>query len=388
MESINILIDYFSLFRLCEVKGNNDVEMLDFIDKIIDTLGNTDSKKTNAIVDFDALEKLVHTYDIGKVIDEYYSKKKSKNIELCEIVKNGKDAILYDLFLHVSKYNNYITKKEIYMSTIMNDKNEDIDLFDILNYLEIKKTDIDPLLLEDISNYGNLEDMRKLATDIKTDTGLKRVLFDKIEDKNILLSILLHSNKKRIDKIIEIFSDEGVNINKVINSIPSIFIEYLVSSKCKYRDIEANYSNFIDNYELINKYKLSFKKMLNQPVFLINDNNENTLLINKLESYSNSIIKGVLEHIGSKFILNSSIVLSNIELLISYDIKLDDPDCYNGYTILAMDNLKEKIEYLINAKIADTNNKNLNYWRNLIYNDSRKTCKQHGDYGIIYSPQN
>ena len=48
----------------------------------------------------------------------------------------------------------------------------------------------DKKLLSDLSKYSNLDELKKRAIELKTGTGLKRVLFDKINDKNILLSIL------------------------------------------------------------------------------------------------------------------------------------------------------------------------------------------------------
>ena len=178
--------------------------------------------------------------------------------------------------------NKKVKSQDIPITSDINFNTIDVKLKDVLSYLEVSENDIDKDLLSDLSKYVNLDKFKAFAISIKTDSGMRRVLFDKLEDKNVLISIMLHSSLENVDNIIKIFMSENANINKVVSNIPSIFIKDLVSSKCKYNCVMCNYDNFVNNYSLIKENGVDFKKMLNFDIFFINDFNVNRGLVDKL----------------------------------------------------------------------------------------------------------
>ena len=290
MEYCNILNDYFNMFRISEINNENNTSRIKSIDNILRILDNFKSRTSNAqyITDFDNIVEVVNKNDISDIYSDYF-KDKEKNNNIINTINKGNDNIIYDVILNVIKYNNYLANKKVKSADIVLDTDISFDklnveLNDILNYLEIKDEKIDKDLLSDLCNISDINKLKEFAIKIKTDNGMRRVLFDKIEDKNILIIILLHSNLEIVDSVIKIFENEKANINKVVNNIPSIFIKDLISSKCKYNDIVTNYDNFIENYKLIKEKDIEFKKMLNQSLFFITDSNENRRLIDKLDS--------------------------------------------------------------------------------------------------------
>ena len=296
MDCINILIDYFNLFKTCETNSSNNTSELKKIDSILNNLNNVKEKndKIQYITDFNDIIEIVKKYDLTNEIANNYSQYETiiyiKDIK--SNVEKGIDYVLYDIIFNIIKFNNYLANKKIKtqdlsLNTDISFENLDVNLKDILNYLEIKDGDLDSNLIDDLSNYADINKIREFSIAVKTDNGLRRVLFDKIEDKNVLISILLHSNLEIVDSVIGVFEQEKSNLNKVINNIPSIFIKDLVNSKCKYNIVLTNYNNFISNYKLIKDSGLDFKKMLNQCVFFINDVDKNINIMDKLDSAVN-----------------------------------------------------------------------------------------------------
>lgn len=299
MEFIDVLLEYFSMFKKYEDSNNKDKNKLKNIDNIINILNNVKNRtdKIQYITNYKEVSKLASECDVNSILDDYLKEKynldrDSVNGYLKDIVNNinkGIDFVIYDIMLNLNRYNIYLMNKkvksqDIPITTDINFDNINVKLKDILDYLDVKEDDIDKDLLNDLSKYVDLHRFKDFAISIKTDNGMRRVLFDKIEDKNVLVSIMLHSNVDIVDNIIKIFVSENANINKVVSNIPSIFIKDLVSSKCKYNCVMCNYDNFINNYNLIKENGVDFKKMLNFDVFFINDFNTNKGLIDKLNS--------------------------------------------------------------------------------------------------------
>lgn len=281
------------------------------------------------------------------------------NLQLVEdVVKecenSNHDEILYKMYFELTKYNEYIADKKIKQTTPILDKDIDFDsieikLTDILSYLDISKESVDPLLYDDIKNYANLESLKEFSTYIKTSNDVVRTIYDKIEDKNVLLSILLHSSKDLVNNIIKIFKDNKSNINKVVSNIPTIFIKNKLNDKCKY-EVITNYDLFMSNYNLLNEYGINFKTMLKWPAFFVNDTLKNKDNIEKLISLD---IKpaNVLEYAGGVFTMNPEIIFNNIEVLRFHGIEFTDDNNNNGYTILGISNLDDRINYLIEKEM-------------------------------------
>lgn len=299
MEFIDVLLEYFSMFKKYEDSNNKDKNKLKNIDNIINILNNVKNRtdKIQYITNYKEVSKLASECDVNSILDDYLKEKynldrDSVNGYLKDIVNNinkGIDFVIYDIMLNLNRYNIYLMNKkvksqDIPITTDINFDNINVKLKDILDYLDVNEDVIDKDLLNDLSKYVDLDKFKEFAISIKTDNGMRRILFDKIEDKNVLISIMLHSSIDIIDNIIKIFASENANINKVVSNIPSIFIKDLVSSKCKYNCVMCNYDNFINNYNLIKENGVDFKKMLNFDVFFINDFNTNKGLVDKLNS--------------------------------------------------------------------------------------------------------
>lgn len=297
MEFINVLLEYFSMFKKYEESNENDKSILKNIDNIINILNNVKNRtdKIQYITNYKEVSKIATRCDISSILDDYLKEKynitkDSVSGYLKDIVNNinkGIDFIMYDIMLNLNRYNIYLMNKKVKSQDIpitsdINFNTIDVKLKDVLSYLEVSENDIDKDLLSDLSKYVNLDKFKTFAISIKTDSGMRRVLFDKLEDKNVLISIMLHSSLENVDNIIKIFMSENANINKVVSNIPSIFIKDLVSSKCKYNCIMCNYDNFVNNYSLIKENDVDFKKMLNFDIFFINDFNVNRGLVDKL----------------------------------------------------------------------------------------------------------
>ncbi len=297
MEFINILLEYFSMFKKYEESNENDKSILKNIDNIVNVLNNVKNRtdKIRYITNYKEVSKIATRCDISSILDDYLKEKynitkDSVSGYLKDIVNNinkGIDFIMYDIMLNLNRYNIYLMNKKVKSQDIpitsdINFNTIDVKLKDVLSYLEVSENDIDKDLLSDLSKYVNLGKFKAFAISIKTDSGMRRVLFDKLEDKNVLISIMLHSSLENVDNIIKIFMSENANINKVVSNIPSIFIKDLVSSKCKYNCVMCNYDNFVNNYSLIKENGVDFKKMLNFDIFFINDFNVNKGLVDKL----------------------------------------------------------------------------------------------------------
>ena len=264
------------------------------------------------------------------------------------------DSILNDVMLNVNRYNIYLMNKKVKFTipVLDNDipeENIEINLNDILNYLEVSKEDLDTKLLIDLENYVNFDEFENFAKLIKTSNDLERVLFDKLLDKNVLISILLHSNVENVKNIINIFKKYNANLNRVVNNIPYIFIKENINSKCKY-NIETYYDKFMGNVALLEKYDINFKNMLYHPVYFINDVKKNEEYINRLIEYGIKP-RNVLEHVGNILVLKPDVVFNNISVLKFHGIEFTDDNNNNGYTILGMNNLDEKIDYYIEKEM-------------------------------------
>ena len=279
---------------------------------------------------------IVDLNDIQALISEY------ENIDV--------DSILNDVMLNINRYNIYLMNKKVKFTIPVLDNdipenNIEIDLKTVLNYLDVDINDLDKNLLYDLERNVNFKEFENFAKLIKTSNDLERVLYDKILDKNILIAILLHSNIENVRNIISVFKKYNANLNRVVNNIPYIFIKEKVNDKCKY-NAYTYYDTFFGNASLLEKYDVNFKNMMYHPVFFINDVNKNEEYILKLIELG---IKpaNVLEHVGNILVLKPDVVFRNIDVLKFHGIEFTDDDNNNGYTILGMNNLDERIDYFI-----------------------------------------
>ena len=90
--------------------------------------------------------------------------------------------------------------------------------------------------------------------------------------------------------------------------------------------------------------------MMYHPVYFINDNKTNEDYMLKLVELG---IKpsNVLEHAGNMLVMKPDVVFKNIDVLKFHGIEFTDDNNNNGYTILGMNNLDEKIDYYIEKEM-------------------------------------
>lgn len=326
LNGIEVLEKYLNKYKDLEEQGNNNKSAIKRINRILEFISDR-----RYITDINEVQKIVSEYE-----------------------KVDEDSVLNDVMLNINRYNIYLMNKKVKFTipVLDNDIPEiitQIELKDVINYLETSELDLDKDLVYDLKHYINFENFENFAKLIKTSNDLERVLFDKILDKNVLLSILLHSNIDNVNNIISVFKKYNANLNRVVNNIPYIFIKDKISSKCKY-SVDTFYDRFFDNVSLLEKYNISFKNMMYHPVYFINDVKKNEEYITKLIELG---IKpaNVLEHVGNMLVLKPEVVFRNIDVLKFHGIEFTDDNNNNGYTILGMNNLDEKIDYYIEKEM-------------------------------------
>lgn len=327
LDGIDTLVNYFNKYKTTEENNVNlNKGNIKRINKILECI-----KDRRYLTDLNEIEKIVSIYE---------------NVDI--------DNILNDVMLNVNRYNVYLMNKKVKFTipVLDNDIPEnvvEINLKNVLDYLEVDESNIDANLLYDVKKYIDFEKFENFSKVIKTSNDFERILFDKILDKNVLLSILLHSNIELVNDIIGIFKKYNANLNRVINNIPYIFIKEKTNSNCKY-DVIPKYDWFINNVKLLEQYDISFKNMLYHPVYFVNDPVKNEEYILKLIELD---IKpaNVLEHVGNVLVLKPDVVFKNIDVLLFHGIRFTDDTNNNGYTILGMDNLDDRLDYYIEKEM-------------------------------------
>ena len=311
INGIDVLQKYLNKYKDIEEQGVNNKSNIKKINNILECI-----KDRRYIVDINDFQKLVYEYE-----------------------KTDVDNILNDLMLNINRYNIYLMNRKVKFTIPVLDNdipenNIKINLTDVLNYLDVSEENIDKNLLGDLENYVNFSEFESFAQLIKTSNDLERVLFDKIVDKNVLVSILLHSNIDNVRNIISVFKKYNANLNRVVSNIPYIFINESINDKCKYK-VETYYNTFLENVSLLEKYDISFKNMMYHPVYFINDVTKNEEYILKLIDLG---IKpsNVLEHVGNMLVLKPDVVFKIIDVLKFHGIDFSDDNNNNGYTILGI----------------------------------------------------
>lgn len=417
MDGIDAILEYLNVFKELEINNQNDEHVLKDINKLIKLFEDTKSRtsKIKYFDEYEIIKKIITRYDSNQIYKELcnrvlnsYNLTSEEEIKTNEIIPSyfkeilnnytnkGTDNILYDVMLNISRYNSYFMNKKpkSYELPIDSDIKEVVEaeeissIDDVLAYIDVEKDSLDKKLKNDLEKYVNINKFKEEAVKIKTALDMSNAVYEKIEDKDVLASILLHSDFEKIENICNNFSKNGVDsIKSVVDNIPSIFIKEPTNSKCKF-GVPCNYDNFMKNVELINSLGLDFKKMIKFPAFLVNDNIKNVELVNRLKEMSVNV-KNVLEHIASIFVTKPNVVFKNINILPLYGIKLTDDENNNGYTLLGMTELETKLDYLIeqgewkknDGEILD----NIDLIRGLIIRDDYKKWKNNYKYDKLDS---
>lgn len=366
------------VFKRIEVSNGEDAHIIKDIDKLISVLENAENRekaKIEYIVDYNLIQKLVERYDANIVYNELCSKimddydihneneiKLSDKVPvyLKDVLSNynnkGIDNILYDMMLNVNRYNNHFMNKRVRKYDLSIDadiasldKKTEIDIEKhILPHISANINELDENLVFDLKHFADVDKFRTMATAIKNEIGPIHTLYEKIEDKNVLASILLHSNLEIVNNVYKLFERFGnCSLSNVVSNIPSIFIKESINSKCKYK-VVCNYDNFVKNSKIIldNSLDLNREHLLKLTVFLVNDYSKNIKNIDYLKSRGVNV-KNVLEYVGNIMVIKPNVVFRNIDVLELYGVKLTDDNNNNGYSLLGMEYLDVKLDYLI-----------------------------------------
>lgn len=240
-------------------------------------------------MNIDLVDKLSKFNSLSSIIDIINTKKKLgiKDVEFIEEkIKQENpidlDNILYGIMLDILKYNNdclglnisETEKKEVLKLEKV------ITWDDILKYLNVDYSLIDNNLKIEMDNITNLKSIQDTARFIKNSRRAENRIVNKINDVNLIILILLYSNKKYISNIISYFKDgdvvDGRALGKAIESIPSIF---LMNTK---DGVPSNYELFIKNYEILKNEGVNVRNIIiNKPILMISSNLEN--LVNSIK---------------------------------------------------------------------------------------------------------
>lgn len=229
---------------------------------------------------YDGLSSLVNSINSNKIIS-------IKDVDFIEevIVRENPldlDNVLYGIMLDVLKYNN-----EFLGLNILESKNEEVQQQektlswnDILNYLNINYSLINYNLRVEMEKINNLKSVLETARFIKNSRRAENRIINKINDVNLVICILLYSNKKYISNIINYFKDgdvvDGRALGKAIESITSIFLVNTTG------ELPSNYELFIKNYEILKNEGVNVRNIIiNKPILMISSNLEN--LVNSIK---------------------------------------------------------------------------------------------------------
>lgn len=219
------------------------------------------------------LSSIIDTINANKLIsvsDVDFIEEQIKNENPTDL-----DNVLYNMMLEVLKYNNAflgleavdITNEEV------SDGSKNLSWDDILTYLDIDYNLIDNMLKEEMKKVSNLKTIEETARFIKNSRKAENRIINKLNDINLVICILLYSNKKYITNIISYFKNnnevDGRALGKAIEAIPSIFLVNAPES------IPSNYDLFIKNYELLQSENVKVRNIIiNKPIMMISSNLE------------------------------------------------------------------------------------------------------------------
>lgn len=309
-------------------------------EKLLEKLKIIDSKRIESINEKILSSKLISSSDIDI-------------IESCihDIKVNDVDSILYNVMYLIALYNAKVQglQKESVKEVDTSVPAKSIGWSDILTYLDINVSSLEPSVLERMKNVTNFSQIKETARFIKNSRKPENRIINKISDVNIVLKILMYSNKRMITKIISYFKiDEVVDgrcLGKAIEAIPSIFMENTPD------DTAENYNLFIDNYDLLVKNNVNARTIIiNKPVIMI------STYLNDLVTNIKNLkldVKTMLEMCGNILILNPGLLEKNVMLLRNFGIDLDTCKIGLGYEVFGYKDLEDRLATIKNMSYDD-----------------------------------
>ena len=262
------------------------------------------------------------------------------------------DQNMYDIMEYVSKHNVNILNDKTLEDTI-NISNElkisdvDTDIKDILNKLEINYNElsIEYKLLIKNTNKDTIKNMYEL---IKHNKVEEYGILHLIDRKNDIgkLALLLFSTKDTVKTIVDLFRDNNNDID--VKSIKNILNNILPAFLYKDNDFyKPAYRDFIANYRLLEKLEVNIASLLVKcPLIFIMDNEKLTNVLDLFNKY-NVDSKKVINKLYKTIYINPDLLFDNIEVLKNY-IDIEDYLNNDNYTLLKINNLDKKINYVVN----------------------------------------
>ena len=281
-------------------------------------------------------------------------------------MKRNLNKLFFLLFIFFSIAS--LAKDEILFS-VNNKPVTSIDLNQRINYLRLIQN-------IDINNIDSIKYINDLVSvKIFDEFALKRRVDIKDEEINKYYNKIISNKKKIYNNLIKNNELTQANILKNIkfDLQRKKIIEYLIEDKIKNLDIESNYSNIIDiynikiNYFIISKdnnpkIKNNYKKFLNKDINTIKNNLDSSNIkynffskeIINLERISNKIKANIIDNNEVFYIEeNDYLMIGTIEKKFKEDIDLK----YSFYQILPKKNID--FDSIVNEKIYCNNIKNL-----------------------------
>ena len=261
----------------------------------------------------------------------------AKKSEINEI-----DSFLYQIMYEIAVYNvkllglqeHYVTEK-----TNVSPKNE-ITWSDILSYLGIESGDLSETNLNYMKNAKSLKEVEQTAKFIKNSKKPENRIINRLSDPNIILNILMFSNKKLIGDIVDVFRNDGVIdgrcLGKAIESIPAIFM------KNTPEEIPGNYDLFLKNLKILEENNVNVRNVIiNKPVILLTSDLES--LVNEIHSFGLDV-PTMIEYCGNVFVVNKDLLKSNVEILKAHGVEVTNLSKGLGYEVLGYVELDKRLE--------------------------------------------
>ena len=229
MEFIDVLLDYFSMYKKYKENNEHDKNSLKDIENIISILNGVKNRteKIQYITNYKEDRRIATGCDIGSVLDEYLKEKYDTtrdNVDgyLKDIVNNinkGIDFIMYDIMLNLNRYNISLIRK-------------------------FSKKAKNPVKYTKVGESNANED--KVNEDNKANPFENMISFEYVPKEKSRVN-----RKKKIDKLKE---DEGVDFN-------SLFSKY----NFNYDELQTYYKNKLNSCD-VEKLE-SFLKYLTRSLY-------------------------------------------------------------------------------------------------------------------------
>lgn len=271
---------------------------------------------------------------------------KKTDIDIIEsgVKSSGHKDIDAELTKVMLLINTYISRKlviplETELEAEIPKKRRNMDWSDIFAYLNIDFKDIESNILKEMEKVTNFNSIGETARFIKNSKNPENRILNKLNDANIIVSILMYSNKKLISSVIDCFKDNGKVdtrcLGKAIESIPSIFMTNTTSN------IPGNYELFMTNFKILSDNRLDVRNIIiNKPILLISENIND--LLKSLNDYG-ELKNAIIENCGNILVRYPYLLEKNIDLLAKFGIDIRKCKIGKGFQVLGYLDLETKL---------------------------------------------